>query len=572
MSDTTQLIKEKIDIVQFVGQYVRLNAAGKNFKGLCPFHKEKTPSFMVSPDRQSWHCFGCSEGGDAIKFLMKYENLEFYDALKILAEKAGVDIKTSGNRDFQSHNGLYQVIEAAKLFFQKELTASSTVQQYLTERGLRPETIQEFEIGLAPSAPDALMKAMLKLGYPVAQLEKAGLVLKTERGMYLDRFRGRVMFPLYNHFGKVVAFTGRVLPDQENLNFGKYVNSPETPIFQKSKLVYGLHKTKNGIREASTAVLVEGQMDFLMMWQDGVPNVVATSGTALTLDHLAVLRRIADSLVIAFDSDEAGIAASERAIDLASTVDFHTKVLLLDGAKDPADVAKAQPGRLKSLVEAALPAMQYYFYKYLNALKGGIVEKKKGIRIVLQKIRLLESAVERSHWLKELAGITNIEESALLEEMDRVPTVGSRVSLPREESATSSPLSRQELLSQRIIGIILNYPDFREAAQSHITYLSLVCQEMYTHVVGESSAAKADFEEAFALASLRASYEFIDLDAEKLRADFQELLRQLKREYFREKRQKLGVEIRLAQAQGDEVGMAAALKEFDVVSKELHNI
>src|SRR3989344_711085 len=237
-SDTAQLIKEKLDIVDFLRNYLELKPAGKNFKARCPFHQEKTPSFMVSPERQTWHCFGtCGEGGDIIKFLMKYENLEFYDALKILAEKAGVELRSNGDRDFQSTNNLYRVMEEAKNFFKENLARADKVREYLKDRGLNQETIEEFEIGVAMDGSDLLTKHLIKKGFNIQDIEKAGLALKTERGTYWDRFRARIMFPIFNHVGKVVAFTGRVLPGNDHTNIGKYVNSPETPIFQKSKVL-----------------------------------------------------------------------------------------------------------------------------------------------------------------------------------------------------------------------------------------------------------------------------------------------------------------------------------------------
>lgn len=564
MSDTAQLVKDKLDIVDFLKQYLKVTPAGKNFKALCPFHKEKTPSFMISTERQAWHCFGCSKGGDIIKFLMEYENLEFYDALKVLAEKAGVDIRVSGNRDFKNHDTLYVLLDAAKNFFKQELEKAPDIKAYALSRGLKPETIQEFEVGFAPAGSDSLQRHLLKLGARVTDLEKVGLVLKTDRGTYWDRFRGRLMFPLYNHFGKVVGFTGRVLPGQENTAMGKYVNSPETPIFQKSKLLYGFHKTKNAIRETGTVVLVEGQMDFLMAWQDGIANAVATSGTALTKDHLVVLRRLAENLIVSFDGDDAGIAAAERAVDLAGTLDFNAKVTLLGGAKDPAEIAQKEPGKLKELVQQALPAMQYYFYKYLQALKGtSIGEKKKGIRAVLGKIVLLESAVEKSYWLKELSGITGIDEQALFEEMSGLKT---SVHNPREVSETALPekLSRRDMISQRILELTDHAPHLRELLAGYQEFLPPVYKNMLETSHEASEAATAN--------SLRASFKLGYLDPEKIDSEFQELLKQLKSEHLKERQKQIKLLADRAEADGDMQMYEAKTKEFQAVSQELQNL
>jgi DNA primase len=578
-SDTAQQIKDKLDIVDFLRQYVELKPAGKNFKARCPFHKEKTPSFMVSPERQSWHCFGsCNEGGDIIKFLMKYENIEFYDALKILAEKAGVDIKTSANRDFRSHNALYAIMEAAKNFYKANLEKSSVVQQYLRERGLRDETIKEFEIGFAPELSDGVTRHLLKSGYAIADIEKAGLAVKTERGTYWDRFRGRVMFPIYNHVGKVVAFTGRILPGNDNPNVGKYVNSPETPIFQKSKILYGLHKTKGDIRDAKMAVLVEGQMDLLMMWQDGVKNVVATSGTALTADHLLALKRLADELVLSFDADEAGQIAAERAIDLASAHDFSVKLLTIDDKdlKDPADVARQKPGLLADLVRKAKVAMDYYFHKYVKQEGSDMKLKKQNIRTVLSKIKNLPSPIDRNHWLKELAAIVKIEERILMEEMEMLSEIAKSLPVTQEmprPDAVLKKMSRREAIAQRLLGIMFHLKSDLKLLEAHLQYMPDEHAGIYRGLLQRDEAKiQSDLKELMDAISLRFSFENQNFEADDLKKEVENLLRELKVEYLKEKRQQISELIRKLEAGGNEQELKKALHQFDLISKELHNI
>ncbi len=577
-SDTAQLIKDKLDIVDFLRQYVELKPAGKNFKARCPFHKEKTPSFMISPERQSWHCFGsCNEGGDIITFLMKYENIEFYDALKILAEKAGIEIKTSANRDFRSQNSLYVVMEAAKNFYKETLEKTPVVQEYLKDRGLKSETIKEFEIGFAPELSDGVTRHLLKAGFAIADIEKAGLAVKTERGTYWDRFRGRVMFPIYNHFGKTVAFTGRILPGNENPNLGKYVNSPETPIFQKSKILYGLHKTKGDIRDAKSAVLVEGQMDLLMMWQDGVKNVVATSGTALTSDHLTVLKRLADELVLSFDSDEAGQIAAERAIDLANTEDFSVKLLTIDDKelKDPADVAKNKPGLLAELVAKAKVAMDYYFHKYVKKDAGDTKSRKQNIRIVLSKIKNLPSPIDRNHWLKELAAIVKIEERILMEEMEMLSETvkalsGKEVQRP---DMMSKKMTRREMVAQRLLGIMFHLKGDLKLLEEHLKYLPDDHAEIYKGFLQQDEARiQTDLKELMSAISLRFSFENQHIEADALKKEMENLLRELKVEYLRDKRQQISELIRKLEAGGNEQELKEAMHQFDLISKELHNI
>ncbi len=562
MSDSTQQIKEKLDIVDFLRPYLNLVPAGRNLKANCPFHKEKSPSFMVSPDRQTWHCFGCGIGGDVFAFLMRYENLDFIEALKILAEKAGVDIGKVGNSDQKDFNAFYEINRAAKDFFKKQLVAEAgkPAIEYLKKRSMTGETAKEFEIGFAPDAVDGLTRHLTGIGFSVVLIEKAGLAFKTERGTYMDRFRNRVMFPLYNHFGKVVGFTGRIMPLRQTQGesaheVAKYMNSPETPIFNKSKILYGLDRAKNFIREAGSAVLVEGQMDFIMAWQDGLRNMVATSGTALTIEHLKSLRRIAESLILSFDQDEAGHIATERAIDLAGAADFSAKVIRFPSgleAKDPADIAVAKPGLFINLVKEAIPAMRYYFERY--SFNGQANDIKKNMRLVLSKIKFLASPVERAHWLKEASRLSGIQENYLIEEMEgiKVTDQPARVSFgePVLAGAAEAPLSRRELISQRIASLVLNFKDSYPVIQSGIRYLPEEYQAVLKFSVGgDASPLNPEQERLLDIVSLRSGLETVREKA-GAEAELIELVRQLGLESLRNDRQKNSEAIRLAEQNG----------------------
>ncbi len=583
MSDDTQLIKDKLDIADFIRTYVPLNPAGKSLKGNCPFHKEKTPSFIVSPDRQIWHCFGCSLGGDIFGFLMRFENIEFFEALKILAEKAGVDIGQISGPDQKALNVLYEANRLAKDFFKTQLTPA--VQEYLKSRGLKPETIAEFEIGFAPDDPEALTRFLLGKGYQIAAIEKAGLSIKTERGTYRDRFRNRIMFPLINPFGKTIAFTGRIMPGFEAENLGKYVNSPETPIFNKSKLLYGLDKSKNFIRENKTAVLVEGQMDLIMSWQDGVKNLVATSGTALTADHLRNLKRLADSLVLSFDQDAAGKMAAERTIDLANAADFSVKVLAVPSdlaVKDPADIAKANPGMMAKLVADAQPAMEYLIGQYQVADKSDALKWKKNVRAVLTRVRAIASPVERSRWLKVVSDQSGIGQTALEEEMQSLKDMAPKFSdeniqpasrLGGPEEKTKLPqLSRKDLISQRIVSLVLNHAGFYEQVQSHLSELPANYKLILEHGRDPKSLSlSADLQPVADLVSLRSGLDF-DSDEPKVKAELWELTRQLKMENLRGRKHELLWAIKLAEQKNNEAELTQALSAFDKVLQEMQNL
>jgi len=583
MNSPVQEIKERLDIVEFIRSYVSLIPAGKNFKALCPFHKEKTPSFMVSPERQTWHCFGsCNEGGDIFKFLMKHDNLEFYEALRILAEKAGVELKKTSPAEYRQFGILYDINNTAKDFFKKKLLQSKSAQDYLKKRGLKEETINEFEIGLAPDSFDDLTVDLSKAGYNVKDIERAGLNFKTERGSYVDRFRGRIMFPIYNSFGKVVGFSGRISPrlQKENPELAKYVNSPETSIFNKSKILYGFHVSKSDIRQSRTAVLMEGQMDFLMAYQDGVRNAVATSGTALTPEHIKLLKRVADELVMSFDSDEAGLRAAESAIDLASSADISVKLLILEEYKDPAEAVESSPGYLLEALKKTKPAMEFYFDRYLGESsdiksqisKIGMSGFKNKLRLVLEKIKNLASAVERGHWIKELASKTQVGENSLLEELAQLKNekLASRGGNPNSQQEKPEPLSRRDLIAQRLISLAAGQDEFISSIKDYVNFLpenySIVFKKISK---GELKTEEWDenLEELFNVVTLRSSFETSILGEEKIKEEFEELLRQLEKEYIREKKEELMSFIKEAEQKGEEKKVEAALKEFSEIVK-----
>ncbi len=565
MTDSTTQIKEKLDIADFVRTYVQLHPAGRNLKGLCPFHKEKTPSFIVSPDRQTWHCFGCGIGGDVFAFMMKYENIDFVEALKILGEKTGVDIGRVGNNDQKQVNILYEVNNAAKTFFKHMLRQpeGKAAIEYLKKRAMTGETAQEFEIGFAPDGIDLLLKYLTGKGFPVSVIESAGLVFRTERGTFMDRFRARIIFPLYNHFGKVVGFTGRIMPGHEHENTGKYMNSPETPVFNKSKVLYGFDRAKNNIREAGAAVLVEGQMDFIMAWQDGVKNLVATSGTALTVEHLKALRRAAETLILSFDQDEAGRVATERAIDLAGAADFAVKVMDMPAdleAKDPADIAVAKPGLLKSLATSAMPAMEYYFSRYLKG--GSATEIKKDTRVVLSKIKFLTSPVERAHWLKEVSRRSGIQENYLIEELEAIKVV--QVASPARDNESvreNEPMARKDLISQRLASLVIG-------AKNKYPILAPIMNDLpgpYRDILrsncgGESVELTAEHQRLLDVVSMRASLE-IPKDEVALDTELGKLVLEIRLESLREQRYRISEAIRVAEIKGEDIGPLLSEKQ-----------
>ena len=561
MADSpVELIKEKIDIVDFISGYINLSRAGKNWKGLCPFHKEKTPSFMVSPERQTWHCFGCNLGGDIFTFLMKYENLEFGEALRVLAEKAGVELKKVSPQEYKYIGLLYELNELAKKFFISELENNKKAFEYILSRGLKPETISEFEIGFAPDLNDGLSIHLINSGYSPDDIIRAGLAIKNEKGRIFDRFRGRIMFPIHNHLGKVVGFTGRILPEFEKEDVGKYINSPETPIFKKSKILYGFWKSKNFIREKNSAFLVEGQMDFLASWQAGIKNTVASSGTALTEDHLSALRKLTDKLIITFDNDKAGQEAGEKAIDMALKFDFDVKIVMFQDFKDPAEAALAGEKNLLNAIEKAMPAPEFYFQKYLKQEKSNwSKDKLKNIQAVLQKLLNIESPVERNFWIKKLSEITSIDEKVLIEEAQKLikkVKIVSRVdSKENNNQIYSKKFNRWELLSQEFIIALLGKESLNPEIEEK-KYLEPNYQKIFGLLSkGIKKSEDPSLDEIINLIMLK-SGDYLILNLEEIK-------KELKKEYLKEKKIELTKKIREAEKQNNEDAIKKYLAELN---------
>ncbi|MDO8516050.1 MAG: DNA primase [bacterium] len=561
MATPLETIKEKLDVVSLLKEYLTLTPAGKNFKGRCPFHNEKTPSFMVSPDRQTWHCFGCGLGGDIISFVMRFENIEFGEALKVLADKAGVELRRANPMEYKFAGLLYELQEKARDFFIRSLANSAQAKKYLGGRGLKNETVQVFELGWAPPERDALTTTLTRAGYAPDDLVRAGLTIKTERGMLFDRFQGRIMFPIRNNVGKIVGFTGRILPEFDHGDTAKYMNSPETPIFNKSKVLYGFSVTKNDIREAGSAFLVEGQMDMLMSWQAGAKTAIATSGTALTSEHLKAIRRLADTLLVSFDSDEAGLVAGERAIDLAEQNDFAVKVVQFHGFKDPAEAAQADAEKFKVALTHAIPAPEFYFNHYL---KGDIDprnrEHLKAVRIVLEKLVKISSQAERGRWIHELSVRTKIKEATLIEEAERLVV---RAPDAREEGTTDEaepkPVrSRRELICDRLLGICVAKNDYGILG-GHKDYFPEDHQAIFLMLKkGEKKSEVKHLDELM---------DIVILGGEDVpQAEVEELKKNLAQEFIKERRAELTQKIKEAELSGNEKALTAALKELQGLS------
>jgi len=425
--DDIQTIKDRVDIVGFIGGYVKLNKAGANHKGLCPFHNEKSPSFIVNSDKQIWHCFGCGKGGDIFKFLQEIESLEFVEALNILADKVGISLSKAPKTDTSHKNKILDINELSKKYFEKALfqtQGGKLALEYLKKRGINEKSIKNFNLGYAPNNWEGLTKFLTKTGFSKKDIIDAGLTVPSSKGGY-DRFRARIIFPIFSVVGKVIGFTGRIIINKEELpesRQAKYINTPQTILYDKSNVIFGLHQAKEDIIKEDAAVVVEGNMDVVMSNQAEILNVVAVSGTSLTEGHLKILKRYTKNLIFCFDSDNAGILASKRAIGLAYKLGFNIKAIKLKDNKDPADLIKEKGEKAwQKLIIKSESAFEFLWETSIKDKNIKDIEVKKEIIIELfEVLQYIVSKVEETHWKQEISKKLSIRENDLEEEWERM--------------------------------------------------------------------------------------------------------------------------------------------------------
>ena len=431
MEDNVSKIKERLDVTDVISGYIKVQKAGVNFKARCPFHNEKTPSFYISPERQIWHCFGCQKGGDMFTFVKELEGIEFPEALRVLAQKAGVKIETFDPAVRDAKTVLYEITETASRFFEKQLSHSPVGKQalaYLKDRGLNEDTIKEFRLGFALDDWHSLGNFLRNCGYNDQDIISSGLTIKREGGTDMhDRFRSRITFPICDINDQIIGFTGRIFgttPNNTHSNLhdkqmeppAKYINTPQTLIYDKGRVLYGLNKAKMEARKADRCLLVEGNMDAIMSHQAGVKNVAATSGTALTPSQLQLLQRYTNNLDLCFDIDQAGLTATRRGIGLALSQNFNVKIVHLQDpqCKDPADYVKKFGQKWQEIATAAQPVIDFYFSKLKSEFDLSSVPGKKAVIANLGPlIKRLVSEVERSHWISKLAAVLKTKEEAI---------------------------------------------------------------------------------------------------------------------------------------------------------------
>jgi len=464
ISNPIDEIKNRLDIVEVIGSYIKLQKAGANLRAVCPFHSEKKPSFFISPARQIWHCFGCGKGGDIFGFVKEIEGVEFGDALRILAQRAGVELKRQSPELRTQRERLYEILEMACQFFEKQLEGGKTGQEakkYLLDRGISEESLKKWRVGYAPDVWQGLSDFLTSRGYQKEEIKRAGLGLTSEKGSFYDRFRGRIIFPVFDLNSQVIGFGGRVFKEKDKAEVAKYVNTPQTIVYDKSRTLYGLDRAKVEIRKKNFCVLVEGYIDLIMAFQAGFENVVATSGTALTPFQLRILKRYSENLITAFDMDVAGDTATKRGIDLAQVQGFNVKIAVLPEGMDPADLIQKNSKAWEEKIKNAKSIMDFYFESTLSKLDKATPEGKGEIsKVLLPVIKRIPNRIVQSHWTNKLAKELETKEEKIEEELKKVKFDGySKVYGIEPEEMKNLPVkSRKELIEERLVILFLKSP------------------------------------------------------------------------------------------------------------------
>lgn len=595
MNNNVEEIKSRLNIVDIVGEYVRLTKAGANWKGLCPFHGEKSPSFMVNEEKQIFHCFGCTKGGDVFTFVQEIESLEFREVLKILAEKAGVQLEQYKGQETQydSKKRVMAALELATKFYETQLWKGSgkeRIMKYLGERGINDDSIKAFRLGYAPSGWDNILKFLLDRGYSLDEIEKTGLLVKKESGGgYYDRFRDRIMFPIMDAMGSVIGYSARVAPGQDESQ-AKYINSPESIVYHKSKALYGLSLAKQSIKQKNYVLLVEGQLDVIASHQVGLNNTVAVSGTALTGDHVTMLKRYTENIAMLFDMDSAGQQAARKSADLCFQKNLNVKIVTLKDGKDAADVAQKDPQLLLDAVKKSVRAMEYFFSQALEKYDRNEADGKQNIaKEILAHVANIESQIERSHWIKKIAHELDVEEKII---SDVLRGVSQNVLQDQQSQKTLSEnpdsfQKRSDVIKEMLAGLIMSNSEIWQEislgrSENDWTKDGSIMQFVLGN--GEDSnflfdifITKVNDEKAIERlrrAYFKAKYLFtqegvMEYSTEELRDIVQNYINQYKKELQKEKLHAIIREIENAEQKGDKETLAKLMSEFTRLSQQM---
>jgi len=599
-------IKDKMDIADVIGGYIKLGSAGVNMKALCPFHKEKTPSFVVSKEKQIFHCFGCDKGGDVISFIQEMEGVDFKEALRILADRAGIDtskyrIQGDGIKK-EKKESIYQILELTAAFFQKSLESDEgkKAKDYLLSRGINEKTIKEFRLGYAPKtgrqgSPSALFEYLKTMNFADENITESGSVFiydKVGKRTYFDRFRGRLIFPIADSLGRVVGFSARILPGEED-NQGKYINTPQTILYDKSRLLYGFHLAKTTIRSEDEAILLEGNLDVVLSHQAGIKYAVATCGTALTKDQISILRRYTKNLTLAFDADMAGIKATKRAGDVAWEEGMEIKAIPLETGKDVADIVKEDAKKWQKMIKDKKGLPEFFFDLAFKDRKLNLDQRKALGDKLLKIIAKLPSEVEKAHYVHRLSEELNTPENLFWEKLSAVDQ--RTFEYKKDEEKKEEPKEYNYMLEERIIGLVYNYPKLfkKHTELKDISFsnpsMELIWKEMKAFIkrnYEKLASGKFKWKLKNRELEMKVSEIAVKVEEENRKGSLEDkkdegdrtedelefCINLLKKEELKTERQDIAKDIKKAQKKGDKKKLEKLVSEFQEVCRKLAGV
>lgn len=596
-------IKRKIDIVDLIQEYIPLKQAGVNFRALCPFHQERTPSFFVSRERQIWHCFGaCNEGGDIFKFIMKMEGLEFGDALRFLAKKTGVQLKKQDPKLQTKRAKLLEILELASRFYHQALLksqAGEVARQYIKERKINNLACDQFRLGFAPDHFDELYKFLRKKGFRDNDILDSGLAIKKST-IYNDRFRHRLMFPIFDVQNNVIGFGGRILPSGKTFKEGeepaKYINTPQTFVYDKSRVLYGLNFAKFEIRKQKRAVVVEGYMDVIASHQAGVTNVVAASGTALTLWQIQLLKRYSENVILAFDMDLAGDNATKRGIDSAISCGLDVKIAFLPEGKDPDELIKNIGKQAwQKAIDDNVSIMDYYFKSTFENLDLEKVEnKKKATEILLPVIAQFPNPVEQVHYLQKLAKKISVPEEDLRQTFEnfkkKIKKYATRKGKIQNSAAAEGISTKKEdkdLILKQLFSLVFRYPQYFKSVKNHLgeeyldgdfkIFYKILLKEYnkkqeinFNELNQELKKAKANLPDL--AGEIYLYYEKNPIPENEVLKEIEQLVLRFCESFFKKRLQEIEEKMIEAEKEKDSEKIKTLSLSFSKISNQLHNL
>lgn len=590
MQNPVEEIKAKLDVADIISTYITLNSTGSNLKARCPFHNEKTASFMVSREKQIWHCFGCGKGGDIFTFIQEYEGLSFSEAIKLLAEKANVSLTGYQALPKENFNLLFEINHLIAEKYQNNLfdksETSVKVLDYLLSRGLTTDSIKKWGLGLSTESWDEALRYLKGQKFSDTDIFQAGISVKKKDGSgYVDRFRKRLMFPIFDTAGRVVAFTSRTLQGivyQDEDFGGKYINSPQTNIYDKSKILYGWHLAKATIKQKDYLIIVEGNLDAILSQQAGTTNTVAVSGTALTIDHLKLIKRYTNNVILAFDGDTAGSNAALRSITLAWAQEMNMKILVLPQNQDPADIVKSDKNLWLKLVRDSIQVMDYYFQRILSGVDLNRADHKKiAVQKLLPIIKYLKSAVEQSHYLQLLADKLHLPLDILQSDLKQVSSFLENVRPEKKVIAIKKP--SLSFLSEELLGIVFFRNNYLERLVNELEpeMMEADLLDLYRKVIIYYTKQRnldnfidwpeleVEAKQQYIRLLMSAEQNMADLSGQELDSNFNVSLERLKSNRFQERRQLLIEQLRQAELKNDTIAQDQITHQINLLNKEI---